>query len=111
MSENHQDVRLLLGAYVLGALDRPDVLQVEEHLSGCPACQDEVADLATLPEVLRRRPPTDAAPPGRPPPPSSCPPCCTRSLTSDAASGTGGPWGRRWRRPWRRSPSAAGWPC
>jgi len=61
MSENHQDVRLLLGAYVLGALDRPDVLQVEEHLPGYPACRDEVADLATLPEVLRRRPPTDAA--------------------------------------------------
>ena len=61
MSENHQDVRLLLGAYVLGALDRADVQQVEEHLSGCPACRDEVADLATLPEVLRRRPATDAA--------------------------------------------------
>ena len=61
MSDNHQDVRLLLGAYVLGALDQPEVLQVEEHLSGCPACRDEVADLSRLPEVLRRRPPTDPA--------------------------------------------------
>ena len=66
MSNDHQELRLLLGVYVLGALDNPDVLRVEDHLLGCPDCRAEVADLAILPHLLRRRPSADAVTP-RPP--------------------------------------------
>jgi len=62
MSIEHQDVRLLLGAYVLGALDDPDKRRVQEHLPRCEVCRDEAGDLALLPELLRRRTTTHADP-------------------------------------------------
>ncbi len=55
MSSEHQDVRLLLGAYVLGALEDADSGRVQDHLSGCQLCRGEVAELAVLPQLLRRR--------------------------------------------------------
>jgi Putative zinc-finger len=46
--------RLSLGAYVLGALDPVERAAVEDHLSGCPACRDELASLAAMPGLLSR---------------------------------------------------------
>jgi anti-sigma factor RsiW len=39
------DVRLLLGAYALGALDPPDEARVRDHLETCDACSKEMAEL------------------------------------------------------------------
>jgi anti-sigma factor RsiW len=46
------DARISLGAYVLGALDAGERTEVEHHLEGCPACRDELAELAGLPGLL-----------------------------------------------------------
>jgi predicted anti-sigma-YlaC factor YlaD len=48
------EVRLSLGAYVLGALDPADRSRVDAHLSGCPDCRDELASFAALPGLLGR---------------------------------------------------------
>jgi hypothetical protein len=48
------EVRLSLGAYVLGALDPADRSLVEAHLAGCPDCRDELASFAALPGLLGR---------------------------------------------------------
>ncbi len=55
MSTTHEQVRLLLGAYVLGGLDDADLHAVQEHLPDCPSCRDELSSLAALPALLRRR--------------------------------------------------------
>lgn len=55
MSTVHQQVRLLLGAYILGGLDDTDLHAVQEHLPSCPTCRDELSTLAALPALLRRR--------------------------------------------------------
>jgi anti-sigma factor RsiW len=39
------DDHLLVGAYALGALDRAEALAFEDHLTHCPACRTEVAEL------------------------------------------------------------------
>jgi anti-sigma-K factor RskA len=39
------DDHLLVGAYALGALDRSEALAFEAHLTHCPACRTEVAEL------------------------------------------------------------------
>lgn len=52
-------VHLLLGAYVLGALDRVESQQVEEHVADCAACAAELDDLVALPGLLARVPVTD----------------------------------------------------
>lgn len=46
------DLRPLLGGYVLGALEPDEMQAVREHLPGCPACAAEHASLAGLPELL-----------------------------------------------------------
>jgi predicted anti-sigma-YlaC factor YlaD len=48
------EVRLSLGAYVLGALDPADRGRVDAHLAGCPDCRDELASFAALPGLLGR---------------------------------------------------------
>ena len=55
MSIEHEDVRLLLGAYVLGGLDDTDRAAVASHLPTCAVCRDELAAFAVLPGLLRRR--------------------------------------------------------
>jgi hypothetical protein len=42
------------GAYVLGALPPAQRLEFQQHLSTCPTCRAEVADLAGLPGLLGR---------------------------------------------------------
>jgi anti-sigma-K factor RskA len=61
MTNDHDAVRMLLGGYVLGGLDAGDRRSVEDHLSTCSACRDEVADLAVLPGLLHRLSPGEAA--------------------------------------------------
>jgi predicted anti-sigma-YlaC factor YlaD len=48
------EVRLSLGAYVLGALDPADRSRVDAHLAGCTDCRDELASFAALPGLLGR---------------------------------------------------------
>ncbi|WP_067181654.1 anti-sigma factor family protein [Microtetraspora niveoalba] len=48
------DVRISLGAYVLGALDDEETAQVEAHLDECPDCPAELAELSGLPPFLAR---------------------------------------------------------
>ncbi len=72
--------KVSLGAYVLGALDATERLEIEEHLRDCQQCRDELVRLAPLPgllgqvsldDVLADEPPmrpaeaTPAAPPPR----------------------------------------------
>ncbi|MEA2441432.1 MAG: hypothetical protein QOH76_2856 [Thermoleophilaceae bacterium] len=46
------DLRPLLGGYVLGALEPDEAAAVREHLPDCPACAAEHASLAGLPALL-----------------------------------------------------------
>jgi anti-sigma-K factor RskA len=46
------DVRPLLGAYVLGGLEPDEAAAVREHLDGCPKCAREHMELAGLPSML-----------------------------------------------------------
>jgi hypothetical protein len=48
-------------AYVLGSLSPAERREFEEHLSGCPACQAAVSELAGMPGLLAQVPPEDAA--------------------------------------------------
>jgi Putative zinc-finger len=48
------EARLSLGVYVLGAIDPAERALVDQHLAGCRACRDELADLAGLPALLAR---------------------------------------------------------
>ncbi|MER6924296.1 zf-HC2 domain-containing protein, partial [Streptomyces spiralis] len=54
MNENadHEDLRLALGGYVLGALPPADMEQVRAHLAVCDECRAEHAKLAGLPALL-----------------------------------------------------------
>jgi hypothetical protein len=55
-----QHVRQSLGVYVLGAIDPAERAEVDAHLTGCPECRDELAELAGLPALLGRVPPDEA---------------------------------------------------
>jgi anti-sigma factor RsiW len=46
------ELRLLLGAYVLGALAPEEAAEVRAHVAACPACAAEHAGLAPLPGLL-----------------------------------------------------------
>ncbi|GGO29213.1 hypothetical protein GCM10010116_58510 [Microbispora rosea subsp. aerata] len=49
-----EEVRISLGAHVLGALDAEETAEVEAHLEGCAACRAELAELSGLPPLLAR---------------------------------------------------------
>jgi hypothetical protein len=51
---DHADLRLALGSYLAGALDAAARSELEEHLDGCIACREELAELAVLPGFLAR---------------------------------------------------------
>jgi anti-sigma factor RsiW len=53
-------VRLELGAYLLGSIEPAQRALVNRHLRTCPACRTELSDLAGLPSLLRRIPADDA---------------------------------------------------
>jgi hypothetical protein len=52
MTTTCRDLRPLLGAYVLGALDPDEAAEVREHLADCGPCAAEHARLAPLPGLL-----------------------------------------------------------
>ena len=54
MTLSCSDATVALGAYVVGALDPRERADVEAHLSHCPACRDELAQLAPLPGLMSR---------------------------------------------------------
>jgi len=56
------DVRIDLGAYVLGALTPDERRRVDEHLRDCPACADEHEELRPLAAQLGRVDPDDLEP-------------------------------------------------
>ncbi|MEA5453937.1 zf-HC2 domain-containing protein [Sinomonas sp. JGH33] len=49
---NHAELRLSLGAYLLGGLDLEEARAVEQHLASCPECRAEVEQLEILPALL-----------------------------------------------------------
>lgn len=54
--EHHSEVRDMLGAYALGAVDDAQRADVERHLEGCDACRRELADLHEAVRLLPERP-------------------------------------------------------
>ncbi|WFE25463.1 zf-HC2 domain-containing protein [Solwaraspora sp. WMMD791] len=54
-------IEKLLGAYVLGRLDRVEAEAARGHLAGCPACRESVASLRTVAIALRLLQPADLA--------------------------------------------------
>ncbi|MFF2506032.1 anti-sigma factor family protein [Streptomyces sp. NPDC058067] len=62
--ERHDELRALLGAYVLGGLNAEDRQRLESHQAGCDSCRRELSAYAVLPGLLRQ-----AGPPPQPGPP------------------------------------------
>lgn len=60
MAAGCRDIRLALGAYVLGAIDPAERSMVDDHLATCADCREELAGLAALPALLRRVPVAEA---------------------------------------------------
>ena len=59
MSTSHDEIRVLLGAYVLGGLSSVDRRAFEDHLATCAECREELARSAPLPGLLTRAPRAD----------------------------------------------------
>ena len=55
-----REIRQALGVYVLGAIDPAERAMVDEHLSSCQECREELASLAGLPALLRKVPIVEA---------------------------------------------------
>ncbi len=55
-----REIRQALGVYVLGAIDPAERALVDEHLSSCQECREELASLAGLPAMLRKVPIVEA---------------------------------------------------
>lgn len=51
---DHRELRSLLGAYILGGLGSADRTKLENHLTGCRDCEQELARLAPVPGLLGR---------------------------------------------------------
>jgi predicted anti-sigma-YlaC factor YlaD len=58
MTKEHEALRELLGAYVLGQLDPPTRAAVSAHLPSCAGCRAEVAELGPVVAALQRLDPT-----------------------------------------------------
>ena len=55
-----REIKQALGVYVLGAIDPAERAVVDEHLSSCHECREELASLAGLPALLRKVPIVEA---------------------------------------------------
>jgi len=55
-----REIKQALGVYVLGAIDPAERALVDEHLSSCQECREELASLAGLPAMLRKVPVVEA---------------------------------------------------
>jgi len=68
-SGDHDELRRLLGGYLLGGLDEADTDRLDAHLRDCDGCREELDQLAPVPELLQRLPDAQrAAGRGAPPP-------------------------------------------
>jgi predicted anti-sigma-YlaC factor YlaD len=56
VSPDHEELRRLLGGYLLGGLDAADSERLDEHLFECDECRAELDRLAPVPELLQRLP-------------------------------------------------------
>lgn len=54
--DEHDELRMLLGGYLLGGLDDADTDRLDEHLLDCERCRAELDRLAPIPELLQRLP-------------------------------------------------------
>ncbi|MEV4703714.1 zf-HC2 domain-containing protein [Actinoplanes sp. NPDC049316] len=71
MSPDHDELRRLLGGYLLGGLDDADTDRLDAHLLHCDGCRAELELLGPVPELLRsltNTPPPVVAPGTRPSP-------------------------------------------
>ena len=59
---SHTEIRRRLPAYCGGDLEPAERQLVEQHLSGCPACRAELADLQTALRLIRSTPEVDPPP-------------------------------------------------
>jgi anti-sigma factor RsiW len=67
--DSHDELRRLLGGYLLGGLDEADTERLDSHLATCDECRVELDRLAPVPELLRaypQAPPLAIAPGTRP---------------------------------------------
>ena len=55
-SGDHDELRRLLGGYLLGGLDGTDTDRLDAHLRDCDACRKELDQLAPVPALLQRLP-------------------------------------------------------
>ena len=53
---DHDELRRLLGGYLLGGLDEVDTDRLDAHLRDCDECRTELDRLAPVPELLQRLP-------------------------------------------------------
>ena len=53
---DHDELRRLLGGYLLGGLDEADTDRLDAHLRDCDDCRAELDMLAAVPELLQRLP-------------------------------------------------------
>jgi anti-sigma factor RsiW len=53
---DHDELRRLLGGYLLGGLDEVDTDRLDAHLRDCDECRLELERLAAVPELLQRLP-------------------------------------------------------
>jgi anti-sigma factor RsiW len=67
VSDCHE-LRVPLGAYILGALDPVEAATIREHVATCPSCAAEYARLAPLPGLLTLAAGAEAAVADPPPP-------------------------------------------
>lgn len=56
MSADHDELRRLLGGYLLGGLDEADTDRLDAHLVDCDECREELERLSAVPELLQRLP-------------------------------------------------------
>ena len=53
-ADDHQRYREeLLGAYILGQLEDPEVAEFERHLGECASCREEAIELREVSDLLR----------------------------------------------------------
>ena len=55
-STDHDELRRLLGGFLLGGLDEGDTDRLDAHLLDCDECRSELDRLAPVPELLQRLP-------------------------------------------------------
>ncbi|MGH3880960.1 MAG: zf-HC2 domain-containing protein [Actinophytocola sp.] len=53
-SEQHDALRVSLGVYAMNKADSRERQTIREHLDRCSSCQDELADLLAIVDLLDR---------------------------------------------------------